>query len=202
MTMPLYQHLNDQLGYLTLPLLLCSLLALALILEKIFVLTLQSLRQTKVTANAAAFSNQKQPLLVAKGLGLLAIHGQEKKPMREEVAAIWLNAQRQKLSSGIRLLQVIALLTPLLGLLGTVLGLIKVFSDLANHQGPIEPSLLANGLGLAMYTTAAGLIIALPALAGAHGFQIWIDRIINRAEHTMNQVNLLMDGIDMDKRHD
>ncbi|CAH0990605.1 Tol-Pal system protein TolQ [Sinobacterium norvegicum] len=200
--MPLYQHLHDQLGYLTLPLLLCSLLALALIIEKVFVLTLQSLKKTKVTASAAAFSNQKQPPLVAKGLGLLAIHGQEKKSMREEVAAIWLNAQRRKLSSGIRLLQVIALLTPLLGLLGTVLGLIQVFSDLGDHQGPIEPSLLADGLGLAMYTTAAGLIIALPALAGAHGFQIWIDRIINRAEHTMNQVNLLMDGVDMDKCHD
>ena len=130
------------------------------------------------------------------------MHRTEKKCLREDVATIWLNNQRNKLSSGIRILQVIALLTPLLGLLGTVLGLIQVFDSLADHRGPIEPSLLADGLGLAMYTTAVGLIIALPALAGAHGLQIWIDKIIHNAEHSMNQMNLFMDGIDVDKRHD
>ena len=118
------------------------------------------------------------------------------------MAAIWLNGQRNKLSSGIRILQVIALITPLMGLLGTVVGLIQVFNSLSDHQGPIEPALLADGLVLAMYTTAAGLIIAMPALAGAHGYQIWIDKIIHRAEQSMNQMNLFMDGIDMDKRHD
>jgi biopolymer transport protein ExbB len=132
----------------------------------------------------------------------LCAHREESKALREEVAEVWLNDQRSKLTSGIRLLQVMALLTPLLGLLGTVLGLINVFERLAVHSGPIEPSLLADGLGMAMYTTAIGLVIALPALAGAHGFQIWIDKIIYRAEYMMNDMNLLFDGVDMRKRHD
>ena len=80
--------------------------------------------------------------------------------------------------------------------------LIQVFENLSDHHGPIEPSLLADGLGLAMHTTAVGLIIALPALAGAHGFQIWIDRILYRVEHGMNQMNLFMDGVDMSKKND
>ncbi|ARN73761.1 MotA/TolQ/ExbB proton channel family protein [Oceanicoccus sagamiensis] len=195
--MSFYQVLQQQLGHLTLPLLICSLITLALLLEKLMVLILESLRQQTVDAAAPVFAGKQQPKIVAKGLNFLSIHRQQAKNYREELAEIWLVSQRQKLSSGIRLLQVIALLTPLLGLLGTVLGLIQVFESLADHRGPIEPALLADGLGLAMYTTAVGLVIALPALAGAHGFQIWIDKIIHRTEHSMNTMNLLIDGIEL-----
>lgn len=200
--MSLYDQLHSQLGYLTFPLLLCSLVTLALLLEKLVVLTAESLRTRKVNNDAPVLGGSSKPLLVARGINLLCHHGEEQRSLREEIAAIWLSAQRNKLSSGIRLLQVMALVTPLLGLLGTVLGLIQVFENLSDHRGPIEPSLLADGLGLAMHTTAVGLIIALPALAGAHGFQIWIDRIIYRVEHGMNQMNLFMDGVDMRKKND
>ncbi len=195
--MSFYHTLEQQLGYLTLPLLLCSVITLALLLEKLMVLLLESLRKQVVSADAPVFAGVQQLNMVAKGLNFLSIHRGQGKGQREELAEIWLVSQRQKLSSGIRLLQVIALLTPLLGLLGTVLGLIQVFESLADHRGPIEPALLADGLGLAMYTTATGLIIALPALAGAHGFQIWIDKIIHRTEHSMNTMNLLIDGIEL-----
>jgi len=202
----LYNLFHSHLGHLTVPLFFCSLITLGLVIEKIVILAIESLKKQTIQNNDPVLSAMLSPgtesLLVAEGLKLLLVHRKEKKPLREEVAEIWLNAQRNKLSSGIRMLQAVALLTPLLGLLGTVLGLIQVFDDLADHRGPIEPALLADGLGLAMYTTAAGLIIALPALAGAHGFQMWIDNIIQRAEHRMNQMNLLMDGVDMSKNHD
>ena len=200
--MGLYQHLQAQLGYLTLPLIVCSLITLALLLEKLIALCIESWRKKTISSDAPIYANQQRLALVANGLNLLCLHRNESKALREEVAVVWLNSQRNKLASGIRVLQVMALLAPLLGLLGTVLGLIQVFETLADHTGPIEPSLLADGLGMAMYTTAIGLIIALPALAGAHGFQIWIDRIIYCTEHDMNTMNLLFDGIDMRKRHD
>ncbi|WP_101760071.1 MotA/TolQ/ExbB proton channel family protein [Oceanicoccus sp. KOV_DT_Chl] len=200
--MTYYLSLQQQLGYLAIPLLLCSLITLALLLEKMLVLALASYRKQLVDQQAPVFAGKNQPLLVARGLNFLTAHRSEKKSLREDVAEIWLGSQRQQLSSGIRLLQVIALLTPLLGLLGTVLGLIQVFESLADHHGPIEPSLLADGLGLAMYTTAVGLIIALPALAGAHGFQIWVDKIIHRTELSMNMMNLLIDGIELGAGHD
>jgi biopolymer transport protein ExbB len=76
-----------------------------------------------------------------------------------------------------------------------VIGLIQVFDDLGVHQGPIEPSMLAGGLGIAMKTTAAGLIIALPAVLGAHGFQLWVERLIHQTEHAMNMHNLELEGI-------
>ena len=200
--MSLYYQFNNQLGHLTIPLLVCSLVTLALLLEKLIILATESLRSKKVNSDAPVFGGSAKPLLVARGINLLCDHRDEQKSMREDIASIWLSAQRNKLSSGIRLLQIMALITPLLGLLGTVLGLIQVFENLSDHSGPIEPSLLADGLGLAMHTTAVGLIIALPALAGAHGFQIWIDRIIYRVEHGMNQMNLFMDGVGMSSKHD
>jgi biopolymer transport protein ExbB len=198
----LFHSFQANLGYLAWPLLICSLTTLALLLEKIVLLTLETVRKQLINENASSNKASLQPILVAKGLNLLYAHRSEQKLMREDIAAIWLKSQRNKLSSGIRLLQIIALLTPLLGLLGTVLGLIQVFDSLADHRGPIEPALLADGLGLAMYTTAVGLAIALPALAGAHGFQIWIDTLVHRAEHCMNHMSLMMDGVDLGKEHD
>ncbi|ROS00348.1 outer membrane transport energization protein ExbB [Sinobacterium caligoides] len=200
--MSFYQQLSAQLGLLTVPLLLCSLIAITLLIEKVVVLSLQSFRKAKVSDTLVAFDGSAKPPLVAKGLNLLSVHSAEPKSVREEIASIWLNAQRGKLSSGIRLLQVVALVTPLLGLLGTVLGLIQVFDDLGGHHGPIEPSLLADGLGLAMYTTAAGLLIALPALAGAHLLQIWVDKIIGTTEYAMNKVSLKIDGVTMGQCND
>jgi biopolymer transport protein ExbB len=198
----LYQYLQDHLGYLGWPLLLCSLITVALLLEKTVVLTLETMKKQLIGKNTLENKPLLQPTLVAKGINLLYAHRNENKAMREEIADIWLRTQRHNLSGGIRILQIIALLTPLLGLLGTVLGLIQVFDDLADHRGPIEPSLLADGLGLAMYTTAVGLAIALPALAGAHGFEIWIDRLFHRAEQRMNHMSLMMEGVDMGKDND
>lgn len=200
--MAFYQQLHVQLGYLTVPLVVCSLVTLALLLEKLVSLGIQSWSKGQICSDVPIYSDKEQPALVARGVNLLCTHRNEPKALREEVATVWLNSQRNKLASGIQVLQVMALLTPLLGLLGTVLGLIQVFEKLSDHSGPIEPSLLADGLGMAMHTTAVGLIIALPALAGAHGFQIWIDRIIYRTEHGMNTMNLLFDGVALEKTHD
>ena len=71
------------------------------------------------------------------------------------------------LHAGLRLLGLIGVISPLIGLLGTVLGLIEMFKGVAATTGSITPNDLADGLGLAMRTTAAGLMIALPAISGA-----------------------------------
>ncbi|MCV5977897.1 MotA/TolQ/ExbB proton channel family protein, partial [Escherichia coli] len=86
---------------------------------------------------------------------------------REDAAGIWLQEKRHQLHSGLRLLTLIGVISPLIGLLGTVLGLIDMFKGIAVSTGNITPNDLADGLGLAMRTTAAGLIIALPAISGA-----------------------------------
>lgn len=67
----------------------------------------------------------------------------------------------------LRTLDMIATISPLLGLLGTVLGMIQAFRDLELAEGAANAALLAGGIWQALLTTAAGLIVALPAAAGS-----------------------------------
>ena len=81
-----------------------------------------------------------------------------------------------------RLLEVIAGAAPLLGLLGTVLGMIEAFKQLEMAGSQIDPSVLSGGIWQALLTTAAGLIVALPALIAWHHF----DRGLENARIAMN----------------
>jgi biopolymer transport protein ExbB len=74
-------------------------------------------------------------------------------------------AEIRNLESHLRGLEVIANLSPLLGLLGTVLGMIKAFAKLESAGSKVDPALLAGGIWEALLTTAFGLVIAIPALA-------------------------------------
>ncbi len=71
----------------------------------------------------------------------------------------------------LRGLATIASLSPLLGLLGTVIGMIKSFSQIELHGGSVNASLLAGGIWEALLTTAAGLVVAIPCLLFYNLFQ-------------------------------
>ncbi|MEO7382069.1 MAG: MotA/TolQ/ExbB proton channel family protein [Paracoccaceae bacterium] len=73
------------------------------------------------------------------------------------------NDEVSHMSAGLRLLDLISMISPLLGLLGTVLGMIQSFQDLAQAQGSANASVLAGGIWLALLTTAGGLLVAIPA---------------------------------------
>ena len=68
----------------------------------------------------------------------------------------------ETLESGFRLLDVVAQLSPLLGLFGTVLGMIEAFQALQDAGSSVDPSLLAGGIWVALLTTAVGLAVAMP----------------------------------------
>ncbi len=200
--------IQQQLGPLAIPMLVLSLLVFIILIERFCVLVYASLRRLSVPLSMVFDDARnpepssrltRMPLITAEGVQLLASHSEHTKPIREEISGIWLLQKKRKLSSGLRFLQVIAVLAPLLGLFGTVLGLIKVFDDLSVVTGAIEPSMLAEGLGLAMYTTAAGLLIAVPAVAGAHCYAMWVDRLIHHAEHVMSHFNLMLEGVSVVK---
>ncbi len=72
-------------------------------------------------------------------------------------------AQFLKLESGFRFLDNVAQLAPLLGLFGTVLGMISAFQALQDAGNQVDPSILAGGIWVALLTTAAGLAVAMPA---------------------------------------
>lgn len=71
-------------------------------------------------------------------------------------------AQITRLESGFRLLDSIAQIAPLLGLFGTVLGMISAFQNLQDAGSSVDPSLLAGGIWVALLTTAVGLAVAMP----------------------------------------
>ena len=79
-------------------------------------------------------------------------------------------------------LEVIASISPLLGLFGTVLGMIKAFLNLEKAGSQIDPALLAGGIWEALLTTAFGLAIAIPALAAYHLFE-------NKISNTRDKIN-------------
>jgi biopolymer transport protein ExbB len=74
-------------------------------------------------------------------------------------------AEVRNLESYLRGLEVIANLSPLLGLLGTVMGMISAFAKLEAAGSKVDPALLAGGIWEALLTTAFGLVVAIPALA-------------------------------------
>jgi len=77
------------------------------------------------------------------------------------------NEELAKMNTLIRLLELIAMISPLLGLLGTVLGMIQSFQELEMAEGAANASVLAGGIWQALLTTAAGLLVAIPAAVGA-----------------------------------
>lgn len=85
----------------------------------------------------------------------------------------------------------IALITPLLGLLGTVFGMIQVFSALMQH-GAGDPGVLAGGISVALITTAAGLTVALPSLIFHRYFERLVDEyVVNMEEEALRLIDIL-----------
>lgn len=78
-------------------------------------------------------------------------------------ATAQLDAGFGEISRGLRVLDLTAQLAPLLGLFGTVLGMIEAFQNLQQAGSTADPSLLAGGIWVALMTTAVGLCVAMPA---------------------------------------
>lgn len=93
-----------------------------------------------------------------------------------------------RLESHMRGLEIAAAVAPLLGLLGTVIGLIDSFSKLGIGTSRVDPTMLAGGIWEALLTTAAGLIVAIPALAAHAGFDSLIDRFKIRMQDAAVQI--------------
>lgn len=204
-------QLQTQFGLMTWPLLICSALTLMILLDrslqvllctgvgrrKINALLAQQDRRNEAGLTQLAESLKTKRPLLYQGIAMLLSYRHFDKPLREDAAGIWLQQKRANLRSGLRLLTLIGVISPLLGLLGTVLGLIEMFKGIAATTGTVTPGDLADGLGLAMRTTAAGLIIALPAMTGAQLLGLWADQITAKMEHTLNYCNLWLEGLSL-----
>ncbi|BDM62973.1 biopolymer transport protein exbB1 [Shewanella sp. NFH-SH190041] len=208
-----FSAIHNQLGMMRWPLTLLSVLMLMLIIERLVFFLLNSkansgvmqsdLYQLSLDDDAKLDTYLQQHVrdkgALSQGICMLIGHRQFAKPLREEAVSLWLQEKRRQFMAGLRLLQIIGVLSPLLGLLGTVLGLIEMFRDVAATQGAVTPSQLADGLGLAMATTAAGLLIAVPAIACSQLFSLWANRKLDTIEYLLNHFNLHLIGLSVDK---
>jgi biopolymer transport protein ExbB len=74
-----------------------------------------------------------------------------------------------------RFIGILGNIAPLIGLLGTVVGMVKTFMKIADLSGNVNPSILASGIWEALLTTAAGLTVAIPTVIIYHYFENTVD---------------------------
>ena len=133
---------------------------------------------------------------VAAELGIIAISG--KHETREENNEACETAAREilhKLETGVPLLEVIVTIAPLIGLMGTIMGLVVVFRGLGTSAGgEADPAEIARGIAIALNTTIAGLFVAVPTVI-AHGYfsrkldaiSVRMEIILRRAIHDFHR---------------
>lgn len=95
---------------------------------------------------------------------------------------------------GLRSLELIATVAPLLGLLGTVLGMIEAFQTLQEAGSRADPAALAGGIWEALLTTAAGMAVAIPASMALSWFDGVVDRVQTDMEDAATRIFLMRDG--------
>ncbi len=164
-----------QLGLMRWPLATCSVITLMIAIERmVFFIGATSKREEQVE----------------KLVDYLTRHRQLAKQYRDEMVSILMQDVQSVCFSGIRLLRMIGTISPIIGLLGTILGIISAFKVIAAQSGPVSPSMIADGLWEAMLTTAAGLMIALPALLLAYLFHHLAERHVNSICSELNRLSM------------
>ena len=180
-------------GPLMVPIALCSIIALAFTVERFTRLRPNLIGGKKLAKDVLALAKRegKEPALdrcqqdstpLARILSAsLNPHNQPFMEM-EKVVEDTGRREVKRLSAGLRPLVVVAMIAPLLGLLGTVWGMIGTFTSIAVQDGLGKPELLAGGISEALITTAAGLSVAIPTQAAYYYFRSRIDRFARLAE--------------------
>lgn len=172
-------------GILMWPLLALSVLTLAILIDRgiaFSTLRLASAAEEAALIAAARAGDRAAAAEAAKAAPMLmplveAAFEPVPPEEKERSAAIAIEEVVRSLDSRLGLLSVSGRVAPLLGLLGTVLGMIQTFSRLATAHGAIDMTLLADGIWQALLTTAAGLFIAIPAVAAHQAFLRREDRV-------------------------
>ena len=190
-------------GVLMIPIIVCSVYSLGIIVERL-------ISYRKARGNVKRLTEKLEPLIIGNKVGearllceesggfipkIFGVALQElqkesdvKKPVEDEINVTQrvIDEELQvsvvpALERHLNTLDALARGTPLLGLLGTVIGMIRVFFTIGIGQSG-DPSVLAKGIGLALITTAAGLIVAIPAFFMHRYFTGQVDYLLEEAQ--------------------
>ena len=194
-------------GWMMYPLVLCSLIAVGVILAKMWTLwvahsgTAQVLREVQEAAESgdldAAYNIARDTPGPAAAIVLAGLrrvrNGRLTKGELETAVATTGAIELSFLERGLVILATIANVAPLMGFLGTVAGMILAFAAI-EEAGTVEPSLVAGGIKVALLTTAAGLIVAVPINITYNFFVTRIDMLIVDMEQGAQKIiNLAWD---------
>ena len=167
-------------GVLVIPILLCSVVALAIFLERIIRFskiksrgvglaekTIQMLKEGKEKDARAMLSASNAPMGRVLLQAIDVMH--QDRDTLETVISNSTDEEVRNLSTYVQALATMGNIAPLLGLLGTVVGMIKAFMVIQQMGGKVNAAVLAGGIWEAMLTTALGLAVALPTMV-AHSY--------------------------------
>lgn len=119
-------------------------------------------------------------------------HWHEGPEMAQEIMAIRGEEALRSARRGISLLSLVPSITVMLGLLGTVVGMVQAFQKVAEMEEQVSPALLASGIWTALITTVGGLCVAIPILIAHHYFQEKIAHLAFQIEHYGSELILLL----------
>ncbi len=188
-------------GWFMLPLLICSVLLISIVIERIWFLqkrlvSPEGLLRTFInhSKDQSITIQQQDSYVESSSLGelLVVAYRFKDKPrniVEDKVVEASLNV-RMKLERNLNMLGIIASISPLLGLLGTVVGMITVFANINLVDGSSNSDLLASGISEALITTAFGLLVAVPGLI----FYKYFSARVNL--HMLNMQNELSKFVD------
>ncbi len=185
-------------GWVMLPIFLSSILTLYAILERLIVISratrvprwwlneIKSKIVAKDAQGAAMLCEQQRHAtarVIQAGIKKLGMPGKALEDALEKAG----QEEIYRLEKNLSLLGTMAGIAPMLGFLGTVLGMIQSFMSIAQATQQISPQLLSGGIYEAMITTAAGLVVGIVANVGYYYFLMRIQKAIQQIEHTSNQ---------------
>ena len=188
-------------GWFMLPLLICSVLLISIVIERIWFLqkrlvSPEGLLRTFInhSKDQSITIQQQDSYIESSSLGelLVTAYRFKDKPrniVEDKVVEASSNV-RMKLERNLNMLGIIASISPLLGLLGTVVGMITVFANINLVDGSSNSDLLASGISEALITTAFGLLVAVPGLI----FYKYFSARVNL--HMLNMQNELSKFVD------
>jgi biopolymer transport protein ExbB len=189
-------------GWIMIPLILCSITAMGIVGERFWSLQRkkvlppqlipqlwQLIQKGQINATTIQQLRANSPLGIVLAAGLVnRNHGREiMKTSIEETGRQVVHELERFLNT----LGSIALISPLMGLLGTVLGIIDVFAAMG-IKGLGNPAVLANGIGMALIATATGLVIAIPSVFFHRYFERLIDEyVLKMEEESLKLVDII-----------
>ena len=174
------------------PIILCAIIAMGIILERFWTLQQKRVIPEDLTSKVWGWvkknqldQKQIQSLHQGSALGQILAAGlinrdRDRTVLKDSIEDTGRHVVHE-LERYLETLGTVAAISPLLGLLGTVLGMVEVFTEITT-QGVGNPAALAGGIATALITTAAGLTVAIPALIGYRYYRNRVDTLVVEME--------------------